>query len=48
MCPACITNYLTAATLLAGSTGGLAAVVLRTVKKIKVKENRDGTSKGRV
>ena len=48
MCPACITNYLTAATLFAGSTGGLAAVVLRTVKKINVKENRNGTSKDRV
>jgi hypothetical protein len=35
MCPACMSTYLTTATLIAGSTGGLAAVVHRIRNKVK-------------
>jgi len=42
MCPACVANYLRAAALIASSTGGLAAVVVRNIRKVK--ENRDTSS----
>ena len=53
MCPLCITSYLASAPLavgMAGSAGGLAALVVKKIrsKKIKWKENRNATSKGRV
>jgi hypothetical protein len=35
MCPVCVNSYLTTATLVAGSTGGLAAVVRKIGNKLK-------------
>src|ERR1700733_1071797 len=50
MCPVCLTNYLTTAALVASSTGGLAAVVVKKLglKKQKLKENGDATTQNRV
>src|SRR5580698_8313 len=42
MCPACISSFITTATLMAGSAGGLAVLV----KKIKRKENGDASQSG--
>jgi len=35
MCPVCIQSYITTATVVAGSTGGLAAVVGKIRTKLK-------------
>ena len=50
MCPVCVTNYLTTAALVASSTGGLAAVVVKKLglKKTKLKENRNAATQNRV
>jgi hypothetical protein len=44
MCPACITQFLTSSAVIAGSTGGLAAVVLTKirVKNSTAKEKNNG------
>jgi hypothetical protein len=43
MCPACISQFLTSSAVIAGSTGGLAAVVLNKLRvKKSTKEKNNG------